>query len=118
MMKRATLGSATLLLLLAASASVAQEVIHVVLAQVPGEPLDLVRGLVCVLGDRSLTLPAQLLAGLPERRLYGGHPLGGLVLLVGQLALDLLPPRVASSPARCLACSPSCCVCCFACSFT
>src|SRR3712207_1119068 len=64
--------------------------VYLGLAQVAGEPLDLIGRLVRVLGDRRLALLAQLLGGLPERHLYGRQPLGGLVLLVGQLGLDLL----------------------------
>jgi hypothetical protein len=70
------------------------ELVHVVLAQVSGEPLDLIGGVIGVLGNRPLALLSQLLAGLSERRLYGGHPLGGLVLLVRQLGLDLLAAPV------------------------
>ena len=70
------------------------ELVHVVLAQVSGEPLDLIGGVIGVLDNRPLALLSQLLAGLSERRLYGGHPLGGLVLLVRQLGLDLLAAPV------------------------
>src|SRR3712207_406727 len=66
------------------------DLLHLGLPEVGGEPLYLVRRLLCVLSHLALTLVSELLGTLPEGGLDGHHPLGGVVLLVGELALGLL----------------------------